>query len=350
MHARTKIVFCAKMLLAQCKYNPHLFYQSPKTMFRSFFVYLSKATWARKMVTHWGVMRRVATRFVAGESLEDAIRVIRMLNKKGISATLDLLGENTTTQEESRQAAQDIVSVLDAIDQEGLCANVSVKLTQLGLGLDLKRCAENLRDILDHARRLGNFIRIDMEDSTVTQSTLDLLYQMLNEGYQNVGIVIQSYLYRSDKDIAQLVERGIPVRLCKGAYKEPAAVAYPKKSDVDSAYDRLTTMLLDGAVKNDTPRISSVGKIPPLPALATHDVRRIRFAKEYAGRINIPMNAVEFQMLYGIRRDLQEQLAGEGYPVRVYVPYGTQWYPYYMRRLGERPANVWFIISNLFIK
>jgi proline dehydrogenase len=317
-------------------------------MFRSFFVYLSKAAWARKIVTHWGVMRRVAIRFVAGEDLEDAIRVIRVLNQKGIFATLDLLGENTTTPDESRQAAQEIVSVLDAIDHEGVCANVSVKLTQLGLGLDLTLCTENLRDILDHARRLGNFVRIDMEDSTVTQTTLDLLYQMRDEGYQNVGIVIQSYLFRSDKDITQLVEKGIPVRLCKGAYKEPGTVAYPKKSDVDSAYDRLATVLLDGAVKHDAPRISSDGKIPPLPALATHDVRRIGFIKEYASRINIPMNAMEFQMLYGIRRDLQEQLVRDGYPVRVYVPYGTQWYPYFMRRLGERPANAWFIISNLF--
>jgi len=317
-------------------------------MFRSFFVYLSKAAWARKIVTRWGVMRRVATRFVAGDTLDDAIRAIQDLNQKGIHATLDLLGENTTTPDEARLAAQEIIYVLEAIDRAGVRANVSVKLTQLGLALDPTLCAENLNRILERARQLGNFVRVDMEDSTVTQVTLDIVYQMREKGYHNIGIVIQSYLYRSDKDIGQLAGSGIPVRICKGAYKEPASVAYPKKRDVDDAYDRLATILMNGALKHGAPVVSSDGKSPPLPGLATHDTRRIDFAKNYAGKINLPKTAIEFQMLYGIRRDLQEKLTADGYPVRVYVPYGTQWYPYYMRRLGERPANAWFIVSNFF--
>jgi proline dehydrogenase len=189
-----------------------------------------------------------------------------------------------------------------------------------------------------------------MEDSGVTQITLDIVCQMHDMGYQNVGIVIQSYLYRSDKDIARLVDSDIPVRLCKGAYKEPGSVAYPKKHDVDAAYDRLCAALLDGTLKHGAKPGSPDGKTPPLPNLATHDAQRIEHAKKYAGGINLQKNALEFQMLYGIRRDLQEKLAAEGYPVRVYVPYGTEWYPYNMRRLGERPANVWFIVSNLFKK
>jgi proline dehydrogenase len=225
---------------------------------------------------------------------------------------------------------------------------VSVKLTQIGLALDPVLCSENLQLILDRARRLGNFVRVDMEDSTVTQVTIDIVCKMRELGYQNVGIVIQSYLYRSDKDISRLVAAGIPVRLCKGAYKEPASVAYPKKHDVDSAYDRLASALLDGALVLGSPAISSDGRTPPVPALATHDIHRIVYAKNYAGKIKLPKTSFEFQMLYGIRRDLQEQLATEGYPVRVYVPYGTQWYPYNMRRLAERPANVWFIVSNFF--
>jgi proline dehydrogenase len=316
-------------------------------MFRSFFAYLSKAAWARKIVTHWSVTRRVASRFIAGNEMADAIRVIRTLNQKGINATIDLLGENTTTPDEARQAAKDIIGILEAIDQAGIRANVSVKLTQIGLALDPALCAENLAKIVERASQLGNFVRVDMEDAGVTQITLDIVYQMREKGYKNVGIVIQSYLYRSDKDIARLVEHGIPVRLCKGAYKEPSSVAYPKKPDVDKAYDRLTAALLEGALHHEA-SISVDGRTPPLPALATHDALRVTNVKEYAGKINLPKTAFEFQMLYGIRRDLQEKLAAEGYPVRVYVPYGTQWYPYYMRRMGERPANVWFFVTNFF--
>jgi proline dehydrogenase len=323
-------------------------YQTP--MFRSFFIYLSKAAWARKIVTRWGVTRRVATRFVAGDVLADAIRVIQDLNQNGINATLDLLGEHTSTPEDASKTTQEIVRILETIANTGVRANVSVKLTSLGLALDPELCAKNLATILERAKQLDNFIRVDMEDSPVTQITLDILFQMRDKGYQNVGIVIQSYLYRSDKDIARLVEKEIPVRLCKGAYKEPGSVAYPQKRDVDTAYDRLASDLLSGALNHGSPAIRADGKFPPLPSLATHDARRIDFAKNFSQKIGLPKNSLEFQMLYGIRRDLQEQLAIEGFPVRVYVPYGTQWYPYYMRRLGERPANVWFIVSNFFRK
>jgi proline dehydrogenase len=186
-----------------------------------------------------------------------------------------------------------------------------------------------------------------MEDSPVTQVTLDQVRRMRSQGLNNLGVVIQSYLYRSADDVSALAQEGVAVRLCKGAYKEPASVAFPKKSDVDASYDRLAALLLDASLRTGSV-LSADSKVPPLLALATHDARRVLFAKDYAQKIGLPKNGLEFQMLYGIRRDLQEQLAAEGYPVRVYVPYGTQWYPYFMRRLAERPANIWFFISNFF--
>ncbi len=319
-------------------------------MLRSFFIYLSKAGWAKKIVTGWSLAWRMASRFVAGETLEKAINVVRQLNSRGINATLDQLGEHTTTPEEARQATQGILETLDAIEKSGVCSNVSIKLTQIGLALDKSLCAENLAAILERAKSYKNFVRIDMEDSPVTQVTLDLLYEMRRRGYTEVGIVIQSYLYRSEKDIQRLAEGGISVRLCKGAYKEPAEVAFPKKKDVDANYDKLAAALIDGSLKLGAPRLRQGCRVPPLPGLATHDAKRIVFAKNYAQKVNLPKDAMEFQMLNGIRRDLQEQLAAEGYPVRIYVPFGTQWYPYFMRRLAERPANVWFMASNFFRK
>ncbi|HNT24993.1 MAG TPA: proline dehydrogenase family protein [Anaerolineales bacterium] len=317
-------------------------------MMRSFFIYLSKADWARKIITRWRFAWNLASRFVAGEKLADAIQVIRALNAKGINATLDHLGEHTDSLEASQAAVRDIIEALDAIQTSGVRSNVSIKLTQIGLKIDPKACAENLRAILTHARELGNFIRIDMEEAAMTQVTLDLLMKMRQEGFANVGVVIQSYLYRSEDDVQKLVSRGITVRLCKGAYKEPAEVAYPKKQDVDAAYDRVTESLMKGSMALGAPAISADGRIPPIPCMATHDPQRIQNAKETATRLGLPKDAFEFQMLYGIRRDLQEQLITDGYNVRVYVPYGTEWYPYNMRRLAERPANVWFIFSNFF--
>lgn len=315
-------------------------------MLRSFFVYLSKADWARRIITGWPVIRRMAMRFVAGDTLADALRVIQELNRKGIQATLDHLGENTSTVDEAKQAADDIVEALDGIEKMGLRANISVKLTQIGLRLDPALCADLLVQVVGQAQKYGSFIRVDMEDAPVTQITLDIVRQVRQRGFENVGIVIQAYLYRSKEDIQALAAEGVRVRLCKGAYKEPADVAYPKKQDVDNNFDLLARQLMDGAPR--LPGLSTDGKTPPLPALATHDAQRIQLAKAYAAQIGLPKERLEFQMLHGIRRDLQENLAAEGYPVRVYVPYGTQWYPYFMRRLGERPANVWFIVSNFF--
>jgi proline dehydrogenase len=317
-------------------------------MLRSFFIYLSKAAWARNIVMGWGFARKMAARFIAGERLEDAFQAIRVLNEKGIQATLDHLGEHTTNASEAVQASQDIVKALEGIQQAGVRANVSVKLTQIGLAVDPALCAQNLSTILKRAQELSNFVRIDMEDSPVTQTTLDILYQMREKGFQNVGIVIQAYLYRSEADVKKLIGDCVKVRLCKGAYKEPAEVAFPRKSDVDLAYDKLGELLIRGSFEQGCQEISSDGLIPPATALATHDELRISTLKALAEKIGISKRAIEFQMLFGIRRDLQDKLATEGYPVRVYVPYGTQWYPYYMRRLAERPANVWFFISNYF--
>lgn len=320
-------------------------------MLRSLFIYLSKAGWARKIVTGWSVAWRAASRFVAGENLSDAIDAIRTLNLKGIDATLDHLGENTTTVEGANRAAADILDAIRAVHESGVRANVSIKLTQIGLKLDPELCAQNLKQILIAAREVDNFIRIDMEDSPLVDDTLGLFYRMWDkEGLTNTGVVIQAYLYRSEKDVLQIVAHRGKVRLCKGAYKEPVEVAYPKKQDVDTNYDHLTEMLLDGAVAAGAPQLSADGKIPPLPAIASHDPARLAHAKAYARQVRLPKQALEFQMLHGIRRDLQDQLVKEGYPVRVYVPYGTEWYPYFVRRLAERPANLWFFISNFFRK
>jgi proline dehydrogenase len=317
---------------------------------RTFFISLSKAGWAQRFVTRWGLAWRFASRFVAGQDLDQAVRAIQTLNDRGILATLDHLGEHTSRPEEARAAADEVIQALEAIDRSGVRSNISLKLSQLGLILDEDLCRENLGRILARAKALGNFIRIDMEDSSLTAVTLDMLDWAFDQGYDNTGIVIQSYLYRSGEDIRRILARGGRVRLCKGAYDEPAEVAFPAKSDVDANYDRLTTQLFEGALAAGSPPVSADGRFPPIPALATHDDARIRFAREDARRLKLPKGALEFQMLFGIRRDLQDALVADGYPVRVYVPYGTHWYPYFMRRLAERPANVWFFISNFFRK
>jgi proline dehydrogenase len=319
-------------------------------MFRSLFIYLSKAEWARRIVTNWSFAWRAASRFVAGEKLEDAIRVIKTLNAKGINATLDHLGEHTSNPEESRQATRDILKAIDAIEESGVRANVSIKLTQIGLQLDEKLCEENLREILTHAKERGNFVRVDMEDSPWTEKTLAMCRRMWGLGLTNTGMVIQAYLFRSAEDVRSVVGAGGKVRLCKGAYKEPAEIAFPKMKEVNKNYDLLTTELIDGALAQNSPQLSSDGKTPPIPGIASHDPERLAFAKAYAQKAGLPKQALEFQMLNGIRRDLQDQAVQEGYPVRVYVPYGTEWYPYFVRRLAERPANLWFFISNFFRK
>ena len=321
-------------------------------MLRSFLIYLSKAGWAQRMVTGWQLAWRTASRFVAGESIQDAIRAIKVLNDRGIVATLDQLGEHTTTAEEATQATEGILNILDEIDKTGVNSNVSIKLTQIGMGLDDSLCRENLTRILNRAKEYKNFVRIDMEDSPYTDTTIELLNGVLDDGFniKTVGLVVQSYLYRTEEDTRKLLERGVRFRLVKGAYKEPADKAFPKKADVDANFDLLTKILIDAALAEKCPKLSDDGRIPPLPGIGTHDEKRIEFAKQYAEKVGLPKEALEFQMLYGIRRDLQEQLSAEGYPVRVYVPFGTHWYPYFMRRLAERPANIWFFISNYFRK
>ncbi|UCD40931.1 MAG: proline dehydrogenase family protein [Chloroflexota bacterium] len=318
-------------------------------MLRSLLIYLSQASWARQLVTRWEFARRAASRFIAGEELDDAIGVVKSLNRKNINATLDHLGEHTTNPEKARQATEDIIEILSRIEREGVRSNVSIKLTQIGLAVDEALCVENLQRILDTAVNLKTFVRIDMEDSQWVEKTLNIFHEAQDRcSCENVGIVIQSYLFRSEEDVARLLQTGSRIRLCKGAYKEPEEIAFPEKSDVDANFDLIVSQLLNGSSENSHPTISADGKIPPIPAIATHDEKRIVFTKKELEKSGYPKNAVEFQMLHGIRRDLQESLASEGYPVRVYVPYGSEWYPYFTRRLAERPANLWFFISNFF--
>lgn len=317
-------------------------------MLRSFLIYLSKAAWAQRIVMGWGLAWRVASRFVAGTRIDDAIRVIRDLNGKGINVTLDHLGEHTSTPEEAAEATSDILSTLDAIKKSGLCANVSIKLTQIGLGLDERVCRQNLERILARAKEHSNFVRIDMEDTPYTDQTIGLCQQMRKSGFKNTGIALQSYLYRTEADARRLLADKTPIRLVKGAYQEPPDKAFRRMAEVNANYDLLTKIMMDAALEAKSPAVSADGCFPPLPAIGTHDIDRITFAERYAAKISLPKQAFEFQMLYGIRRDLQEQLVREGYAVRVYVPFGAHWYPYFMRRLAERPANVWFFVSNFF--
>jgi proline dehydrogenase len=295
-------------------------------LLRSVLIYLSKALWARRIVTGWPFARRAASRFIAGDALPEAIQVIRQLNEMGLYATFDHLGENVTNVEEAEQSKEAYLLLLREIERENVKTCISIKLTQLGLVIDWDLCWNYTEEIVRLGAELGNFIRIDMEDSSVVDKTLKIYQALRDAGHSNVGMVIQSYLYRSEKDTRALLSQGTPIRLVKGAYKEPPEIAYPKKKDVDQNFDNLT-------------KITAIG---------THDEKRIAFACSYAEEIGFPREALEFQMLHGIRTNLQLSLAKQGYPVRVYVPYGTEWYPYFMRRLAERPANLWFFLTNLF--
>jgi proline dehydrogenase len=300
---------------------------------RSGLLYLSEQPSVFRFVRRNGIARKLASRFVAGETLDTAAQAVRDLNAARISASLDLLGESVTTEAEARAAADTAIQILERIAADRLDANVSMKLTQLGLDLDVASCAANARRVLTRARSLDIFVRIDMESSAYTGRTLDLVEkQLFPEFPKHVGVVIQSYLYRSAEDVPRLSGLGMRVRLCKGAYKEPPAVAFPAKADVDRAYGELMEQLLvSGAY----------------PAIATHDEALIARARRFAEARRISNDRFEFQMLYGVRRDLQEQLVRAGYRMRVYVPFGTQWYPYLMRRLAERPANIAFILGNV---
>jgi proline dehydrogenase len=317
-------------------------------LLRSLLIYLSKANWARQVVTKWRFAQRAASRFIAGDTLPEAIKVIRRLNEMGLYATFDHLGENVTNLEEAEQSKEAYLHLLREIEHENVKTCISIKLTQLGLVIDWDLCWKYTEEIVRLGAELGNFIRIDMEDSSVVDKTLRIYQALRDAGLTNVGMVIQSYLYRSEEDTRALLSQGSPIRLVKGAYKEPPEIAYPKKKDVDQNFDNLTKIIMDEALSRGAEPTSPNGKLPPITAIGTHDEKRIAFACSYAEEIGFPRDALEFQMLHGIRTNLQLSLSREGYPVRVYVPYGTEWYPYFVRRLAERPANLWFFLSNFF--
>lgn len=299
-------------------------------MLKSTFLYLSKSEGFKKFLTRFKSFNNVTRRFVAGEELPDAVEAIRQLNRNNINASFDHLGESITSEAATRTEVDEYVRVLDSIEQHKLNSNVSVKLTQLGLDIGLDVCYANTRRIVEAALRYGNFVRIDMEDSSKTDGTLEVFRRLRSE-FDNVGIVVQAYLYRTEKDIEDLLKIGARIRLCKGAYKEPPAIAFARKADVDANFVKLTGILLSSGIYH---------------GIATHDENMVNAAREFAEAQGISRDKFEFQMLYGIRRDLQEQLVQQGYRMRVYVPYGRYWYPYFMRRLAERPANVWFVLRN----
>jgi proline dehydrogenase len=282
---------------------------------------------------------RVARRFVAGETLDDAIAAVKALNAKGMMVSLDHLGENVHTQADADRATQAYLDLITKIAETKVEATCSLKLTQLGLDIGQELCIKNMQRILDCAASAKNFVRIDMESSAYTDRTLAVYHTLRDQlGYKNVGVVIQAYLFRSEADMRALAQGGANVRLCKGAYNEPAQVAFPDKADVDKNYIHLTEIFLAEEARAHGAYLG----------VATHDENMIHAAKAFVQAHGIDKHAFEFQMLYGIRPQLQEQLAHEGYQMQVYVPYGTEWYPYFMRRLAERPANVWFIAKNFF--
>jgi proline dehydrogenase len=302
---------------------------------RSAFIALSRNQSFRKFAEHSTLGGKLSSRFVAGLEIEDALRVCKQVNQQGMHVTLDSLGESVSTAAEAHRAADIYHNLLDQITARKLNSNISVKLTQMGLTQDPALAEEIATSLAQHARATGNFLRIDMEDSALTQVTLDIVRRIHAQAELrgSIGIVIQSYLYRSQADIEQLIAEGIRVRLCKGAYKEPGEVAFPKKSDVDANYVKLGNMLLQSPIYH---------------GLATHDEKMIDAAKSFVRDRNIDRSHFEFQMLFGVRRDLQRKLIAEGYNVRVYIPFGREWYPYFMRRLAERPANVFFIAKQVF--
>jgi proline dehydrogenase len=302
---------------------------------RSSFLYLSRASWAKPMIMRVGPIRRSAHRFVAGDTLEDAIDVCRRLNQKGLNVTLDHLGESVIDEKGALHATQAYLDLLDGIARSSVQSTVSVKLTQLGLDIREDLCVSNMRRVLEQARQLGNHITIDMEGTGYTDATLRV-FRLLRQEFDNVGTVIQAYLYRSEADMKALAHEGAFVRLCKGAYQEPPDRAFPDKADVDANYVHLVELFL-------SPEALAAGTYL---GIATHDEKMISAAKAYIKANDVPGDRFEFQMLYGIRSRLQEQLRDDGFKVRIYVGYGTEWYPFFMRRLAERPANVWFILSN----
>ncbi len=303
-------------------------------MLRAFFIWLSESKSLRRFAEHSSVGQKMSQRFVAGTQVEDAMRATRVINDLGAAVSIDNLGENVTSIDEAKHSASLYHQLLDLIAERKLNANVSVKLTHMGLDVDERFAYDNVTSLVQHAVRLRSFVRVDMEGSPYTQRTLDFVHRLHRapENDDAVGAVIQSYMRRSEADVEKLLAERIRIRLCKGAYKEPPEVAFQKKSEVDGNYVKLMKMLLKSGVYH---------------GIATHDENIIRQTIAFARAEKIPPSAFEFQMLHGIRRDLQQQLVKDGWGMRVYIPFGTEWYPYLMRRLAERPANVFFIAKNI---
>lgn len=302
---------------------------------RSVFLVLSQRKSLRRFMERSRFGVKISSRFIAGMTMDDALAVAERLNQQGIAVTLDALGESVTTEVEAHRAAEIYHRLLDRIAERKLKANISVKLTQMGLEIRQNLAELVTADLVKHAKAVDNFVRVDMEDARLTQRTLEVVYRLhAQSGLRDaVGVVIQAYLYRSEADVEQLVAEGIRIRLCKGAYKEPVEVAYPQKANVDANYLLLAKRLLESDAYH---------------GLATHDEAILAAMRQFAREKGIEPSRFEFQMLYGVRRDLQRKLVAEGYNVRVYVPFGTEWYPYFMRRLAERPANLLFLTKNFF--
>jgi proline dehydrogenase len=302
---------------------------------RALFISLSESGSLRAIAEKSAIGRRISTRFVAGTQVEDVLRATKAINQAGATVSIDNLGENVTNVEEARESAGLYHQLLDDIARLGLKANISLKLTHMGLDIDEKLARELVAGLVAKAASLKSFVRVDMEGSPYTQRTLDFVHELHrmpgNRGV--VGTVIQSYLHRSEQDVNDLLAQGIRIRLCKGAYKEPPEIAFQKKSEVDANYVKLMKIVMKSGIYH---------------GLATHDEAIIKESKAFATREKIARDSFEFQMLHGIRRDLQQQLVREGWGMRVYIPFGTEWYPYFMRRLAERPANVFFIVKNFF--
>ena len=303
-------------------------------MLRSAFIALSESRGLRNFAEKSPLGLRFSQRFVAGTHLHDVIRAAQVVNEWGAGVSIDNLGENVTNADEAKHSAELYHRMLDEIHERKLNANISLKLTHMGLDVSEQLAFSLVTELVDHAVKINNFVRVDMEGSPYTQRTLDFVRGLHREpGHSNkVGTVIQSYLFRSEKDVDDLLSERIRIRLCKGAYKEPPDIAFPKKADVDANYLKLARTLMKSGVFH---------------GIATHDENIIAELKQFARAENIPTSAYEFQMLYGVRRDLQQQLVREGYGLRVYIPFGSEWYPYFMRRLAERPANVFFIAKNM---
>ncbi len=304
-------------------------------MIRRFLLYLSAAVWARGIVTQMGLARRAARRFIAGETLDEAAAVTRALNDQGLLVTLDYLGESVASAADTEVVVATYRQLVTRIAQEGLRASVSIKLTHLGLDIDEALCVGNVRAILGDAQRQQVAVTIDMESSAYVETTLRIFRALRDAGFNNVSTVIQSYLYRSEADMQALAAEGATICLVKGAYLEPPEVAFPNKADVDANYTALMRTYLDAPP-------------PALLQIATHDETLITTAKDEAQERELPPDRFEFQLLYGIRSQRQTELAAAGYQVRIYVPFGEAWYPYFMRRLAERPANLWFFARSIF--